>query len=130
MKKTESTDSANTDILVAVRLVEKRGSSGVFEWMDGETLRRVILPLEAFVDGAIESETLALGVPYGLDWGKLITFHATPELLTEALHRAGIWTPEDLITYQQAAYGCLQSVYGLDLASLIQTADRARKERK
>lgn len=115
---------------VPVRLVEKRGTSGVFEWLEGDTLRRVILPLDAFVDGAIEAETLSLGVPYGLDWGKLITLQVTVEKLTEALHRAGIWTAEDMTVNQQAAFGALQSVYGLDLSGLIQAADRARKERK
>lgn len=113
-----------------VRLVETRGTSGVFEWLDGETLRRCVLPLDACVDGAIDDQTLSLGVPYGLDWGKIITLQASVEKLTEALHRAGIWTPEDLIVNQQAAYGCLQSVYGLDLAGLIRAADKARKERK
>ncbi len=62
--------------------------------------------------------------PAGAPWAAIIgTLAATPAKLEAALHGAGILTLDDLRRRPAAALGVLQSVYGLDLAALIERAE-------
>lgn len=109
-------------VKVQIRVVEVRGASALVEWVDS-TLRRAILPVPE--ENELSVEELELGVAYGAPWEKMVTFHASPEALANELRARGIWTREDLLKNQPAAFGALQAVYGIDLAALIRAAEEA-----
>lgn len=109
--------------LVPVRVVEQRGKSAVVEWVDGEGPHRAVIP--APKGELVEEESLAMGIPYGLPWESIAALTATGERLARALRERGIWTLADLEKNQPAAFGAIQSVYGVDLAALIAAAERA-----
>jgi hypothetical protein len=73
-------------------------------------------------------EAMARGIPYGVDWERVIAqaggMQATPQALAGELRARGIWTAEDLQRNLSAARGAIQAVYGLDLATLVQAAKR------
>jgi hypothetical protein len=59
------------------------------------------------------------GIPYGMDWTKLVTLSATPRDVDRELKNAGIWTVTDLRTNPNGARAALQAVYGFDMAALL-----------
>jgi len=78
---------------------------------------------EAAIEVAAEMPTAPaprLGAPWSAIIGQLA---GTPEKLEAALHGAGILTLDDLRRRPAVALGALQSVYGLDLAALLERAE-------
>ena len=73
----------------------------------------------------VEADTPSAAAPTpGAPWAAIIgRLAATPEKLEAALHGAGILTLDDLRRRPAVALGALQSVYGLDLAALLERAE-------
>ena len=103
------------------------------EWLRDEKQARGYVPnkaLEMAEDGKhglVSPEVLEAATPYGLPWAKLIQLQATPEGIENALHRAGIWTFEDLRTNPMPALGAIQAAYWLDMSILLMAADKFQK---
>jgi len=116
--------SEETAILVTV--VDVRGDSAVVEFIKPDVgISRAVIPVSEIVDGQARESVLEMGVPYGLPWEAIAVLSATPETLARALRERGIWTLADLTHNQPAAFGAIQSVYGVDLAALIHAAENA-----
>lgn len=78
---------------------------------------------EAAIEVAAETPAPPMPRP-GAPWATIIGGLAgTPEKLEAALHGAGILTLDDLRRRPAVALGALQSVYGLDLAALLERAE-------
>jgi len=64
--------------------------------MDGLS-RRAFVPVETVENGQCSTVILKAGIPYGVPWVQFLgPSPITSEAITNALHRAGIWTYEDL----------------------------------
>lgn len=75
--------------------------------------------------GAVVSEdVLAEGVPYGVEWAKLIKKVPDPKDIEAALKNAGIWTPEDLGDNALGAYGAFLNVAEMSVAELRKAASK------
>ena len=85
-----------------MRTIKTEGNSKLVE-ADNQ---RWILP--------IDSDDLAMAIPYGLPWEEFINHPAIPE----KLRQAGIFTYKDLMEKHQAALGAIQAAYGQDLATI------------
>jgi hypothetical protein len=107
-------------------LITRRGEVGLIETVrEGETIR-CMLPIELLVGENIElSESqINAGIPYGLPFGEFLHLSKfTGPLIEKSMHNNGIWTLEDLRTKPQQVIRVLQSVYGIELASLIQQTE-------
>lgn len=64
------------------------------------------------------------GIPYGIDFARLVELQATPAALDTELKRRGIWTLNDMRANLPAVAAALQNVYGVDLAHLVQVATK------
>lgn len=107
-----------------VRVIRTQNQSALVEWVDGEgRAQRVYIPTSEVVDGSVSAEALAMGIPHGVPWAQLVEISVSPELVEQHLHRAGIWTAEDLRNNPNAAVGALQAAYGVDLAVLRRAAN-------
>ena len=62
------------------------------------------------------------GVPYGMDFARVVNPSVTPEEIDRCLKRVGIWTIDDLRNNPQAVMGALKQAYGLDFAQLMLAA--------
>lgn len=62
--------------------------------------------------------------PGPFPWAAHVTLHATPEALEQALHAAGLTTPEALLKNSHELDGLLRQVFALDKAQLIDVAKR------
>jgi hypothetical protein len=72
-----------------VTWISSKGQCSLVEWDDGKR-HRAYIPSDEILNGEVSSDTLAAGIPYGLG------FEALDEDLSEAMHRTGIWTSEDV----------------------------------
>ena len=116
-------DKVETNSAVPVTLIERRGAeAALVEWSADGDLKRAVIPSGEIQDGMVLSDVLEMGIPYGLAWENLVILQATPQALGKALRANGIWTYRDLERNQAAAFGVLQSIYGVDLAALIRAA--------
>ena len=117
--------------MTTIKIISKRGASALVEYDDKGQLKRATIPQADIVDNEVSSYKLKMGIPHGLDWAKLITLQATPELLEQNLRRAGIWTADDALNNAPKVLGAIQATYQLDLGKLLQAAKAAKtKERK
>ena len=62
--------------------------------------------------------------PGPFPWAAHVTLHATPGALEQALHAAGLTTPEALLKNSHELDGLLRQVFALDKAQLIDVAKR------
>jgi len=86
-----------------MKIIKTEGSAKIVEHKNN----RFILP--------VDSNDLALAIPYGLPWEEFVKHPAIPE----KLRQAGIYTLADLIKRPEAALGAIQAAYGQDLQTLI-----------
>ena len=101
------------------------------EWAEGGTLKRAWV-----IPSMIESEegnyawvfNPGMGIPFGVDWSRIVTFMSTPIDIDMELKRQGIWTAEDLHMNPNGALGAIKSALGLDLAALQNAAREYEKQ--
>jgi len=114
-----------------VRIIRRKNGTCLIEWMVGENTFRGWVPDSEVSDisgttGLVEQPDVA--VPYtGAPWRELASMTATPIDLERELRRRGIWTIEDLRANPNIAQAAIQSVYGYDLAALLNNAARHEK---
>lgn len=124
------------DDVVDVKIVRRSGNAALVEWLKGDSLKRVTIPLSkiAVSDpkgkmGSTEKSILEIGIPYGVPWEEVIgEIKVTPEIIADSLRKHGIWTYEDAQANRQTIVGALQAAYGLDMATLIRGARKMKEE--
>jgi len=119
------------DMLIPVRIIQRKNGLTLVEWNDVDTLKR------AWVDGELLVEDNGLigkayspwaGIPYGMDWAKIISPSVRPVDFDRELKRRGIWTIEEARKKPQEVTNALRDAYGLDLAALLQAAKVYEKD--
>lgn len=119
--------------VMQVKVLNDQGKTALVEWsFKGEDeIKRGFIPSKSLGEGNFVSrDVLLAATPYGLPWAKLIELKATPEGIEAALHRAGIWTFEDLRTNPMPALGAIQAAYWLDMSILLMAAQKYEKGEK
>lgn len=107
------------------KIISRVGTNLLVEIVRDDVPERCILPREVVMAGSdLTDEQINTGIPYGLPFRDFVVpspdFGARLEL---ALHRAGIWTVEDLRTKAQAVVNILQGTYHVELSKLVQSAE-------
>jgi hypothetical protein len=106
------------------RLVTMRGDAGLVEVVREGEILRCILPIELLAnkDEGLSDTQLDMGIRYGVPFAEFLQPTPTKSfasLIEKSLHNAGVWTLEDLRTKPNQVIRVLQSVYGLELSSII-----------
>lgn len=114
--------------MIEVKVISTRGQSALIECSKGGKLERKTVPLADIQDGKISEYKLKLGVPYGLEWSKLITLKTTSDLLEQNLRQAGVWTAEDALSNSQRLLSVLQKTYGVDMSTIQILAKQVKKK--
>jgi len=111
--------------LTKVLIIRRKNNLVLVEWQAEGTIKRAWIPLaqiEAEQGSFAWVSKPGMGIPFGIDWFRIIEFATTPTDLDRELKRAGIWTSDDLRNNPNAVIGALKSALGLDLASLLKAA--------
>ena len=114
-----------------VLIIRRKNGLTLVEWREGGTLKRAwVTPqmIESESDHYCWVHNPGVGIPFGVDWERLISFTASPIDLDRELKRTGIWTAEDLRLNPNAALGAIKSALGLDLAALQNAAREYEKQ--
>lgn len=107
-----------------VRIILHKNDLHLVEWEDGGTYHRAWVTPDMMKSRDKQAKTATVsnpkaGVPYGMDWTRIVTLSATPRDVDRELKNAGIWTVADLRENPNGARAALQAVYGLDMAALM-----------
>lgn len=106
---------------IRVQILLRKNDLALVQWTEGNTPSRAWVTPDMIVseDGkeAIVTEPKA-GIPYGVEWSRLVTFHATPQEFERQLKMQGIWTVADLREHPDGVRSALQATYGIDATAL------------
>jgi len=104
---------------IPARLVSAAGTTYLVEWAVKDDLKRAYIPGELWSTDGVEEETLAAGVPYGLDWESIIKIKANAADIARLLRASGIWTADDFRTNVTVADGVFRRATLLDVFSVM-----------
>lgn len=110
-----------------VNVVQVEGQAALVETSDG---RRVVIP-RAFVDANhdVSADVLDVGIAYGIPWEELLALHASPADLARELRARGLFTAQDVQQHPQEVFSAIQSVYAVDVATVLRVAAQFSKGR-
>ena len=115
-------------MLMECRRISNRNGMLLVEWMDGsETYRRnwcTKSMIESEEGDSVFVHDPERGIPYGVEWHTHVELNASAADLGRELHKRGIWTPADIRENPDVVRGCLQIVYGVDLAFMLGLSKR------
>jgi len=96
-----------------VRIVSEQGDVALIEWAAEDDSRRAYFPKGKVKPGGMTAEELGKAQPYGQDWAEVFPY-PFGRALSIALHRAGVWTFEDLAMHRAWVQGKLWAVMDID----------------
>lgn len=115
--------------MVKVEVIRKKGQAALVQWVEGGSVRRGSIPLDALQGDMVDQKMLQMAIPAGFPWASIIELSVTPQIIEENLHRVGIWDLDDLLKNPQAAVGALQAAYKVDVAHLTKQARLFKKQK-
>lgn len=120
--------------LTEVQILQRGNDLVLVQWLDAdEILQRAWVDKSYLRDQTGRSAKMAnpaSGVPYGVEFHRILKLKATAKDIERELKNRGIWTSDDVRTRPQEVIGALIAVFGVDLASLIQAVSRYEQELK
>jgi hypothetical protein len=125
-EEVENVEKKKEPVTLPVRLVGRAGVNATVEWEADGVTRRATIPAKKVKDGAVDAETLEAGVPYGLPL-ESIKVEITAGDVARELHRAGIWTAEDLFAQAPAAKAAITRACAGIWTELIELSKRSSK---
>jgi len=117
--------------MTQVRIIRRKNALCLIEWVDENGYFHRGWISDKYVsfgsgnEGTVRDPNMS--VPYGIPWRELVSLNATPLDLEKELNRRGIWTIEELRNNPQGAQSAIQSVYGMDFASLLNSVKAYEK---
>jgi len=109
----------------SVQIILRKNDLTLVQWQENGSPSRAWVTPDMIIseDGteAIVSEPKA-GIPYGVEWSRIVEFRATAQEFEKQLRAQGIWTVADLRERPDGARAALQATYGIDLAVLMNMA--------
>jgi len=128
MNKVEKDLKPKRSKSISVRAIHTEGESILVEWNDGG-LHRAFVPIAEVDDGKCSASVLKAGIPYGVDWGRYIdTANIAATEITQALYRAGFWTPADIEQRVVRAQQAINQAVGISAAGLRRAASNDQEE--
>lgn len=115
------------------RVVQQEGNLLLVEWHSGHKLRRAWVTadmVEAKTDNAATVREPGEGVPYGVEWHRLVELQTTPIAVENELHARGIWTLADLRSRPQEVVAAIAAAYSFSRSHLLQAAERYEEKLK
>lgn len=104
------------EIEVEVVLHEKK--TALVRYMDGENVRKVVVPRSKIKDGKVEESVLGEAIPYGLPWEEVEFPEITGADIAHELHKRDVWTSLDFQTKPNQVRAAINQLYGKPLAVL------------
>ena len=104
---------------IPAKLVGAAGTTYLVEWAVKGDFKRAYIPGELWTDDGVEEETLAAGVPYGLDWESIVKINTNPEQVAKALRASGVWTADDYRRRIEEVEGLFKAIVQLDVFSVL-----------
>jgi len=109
-----------------VKVINAKNQVALIEWREDGTVHRGIVPEEVIINETVRDDLISIVIPYGMDWEHLIAdtlLNVTPQIISDNLHKVGIWTIDDLRGNPMVALGAIQTSYGLDFSILLRSAE-------
>jgi hypothetical protein len=119
------------EVTIPVQIIQRKNGLTLVEWSQDGTLKRAWLDQELLVhDNGMTGDAYQpwAGIPYGVEWSRMITPKVTSIDIDRELKRRGVWTIQELRTKPNEVLGALRDAYGLDLAALLQAAKVYEKD--
>lgn len=116
-----------------VRVISSTNGMSLVEWLKHGDFHRSWVKADEIEEDDEGNKSVAdpqAGVPYGFNFARLVKLETTPQLVNRELHRAGIWTLDDLRANPQGALGAIQAAYGVTLSSILVQAEKAVEDAK
>lgn len=115
--------------VIEVRIISRRDDLSLVQWSQGGIPQRAWVTPDMIVsvdekNGKAMVESPKAGIPYGVEWSRIVELNVSPEEMEKNLKAQGIWTVADLRNNPDGARAALQATYGIDLGALF----RATKE--
>ena len=107
------------------KIITWHGEAGLAELVRDGIVERVTLPMSILRDTAeLTDSEIDSGIAYGLPFAEFLTTSTdiVPRLVI-ALHKAGIWTADDLRKQPMKVVNALQATYKIETARIIQAAE-------
>lgn len=122
----QSQKEIGASYMIDVKIIKAKGQSALIEYQQNGKIKRSTVRVDDITDGKISPYKLKLGIPYGVEWSKVISLQATADDLEQNLRRMGIWTREDALHNAQAVLGAIQKTYQVDLGAIMRIAKEAK----
>ena len=101
-------------VLTPVKVIRQDGAVALVEYIDGESIRRVTVPISHIVSEQCDVSVLAAGIPFGEVWGLHVPAIA-PDEISVQLRRRGLWTKADVLKRPEearsAVYEAAKEIY-------------------
>lgn len=110
---------------VVTKIIQRKNNITLVEWIDGQTPRRAWITPDMIVSESGTEATIdhpEAGIPYGVDFSRMVVLSTTPEDIDREFKRRGIWTIADLRAKSNEAVGAIQAAYRIDLGRVLQAA--------
>jgi hypothetical protein len=115
---------------IHVTVIRRKGAAALVEYHDYESNPVRVSVLEESIElspdgteGMIDPQDLSRGIEYGIPWEfRLRTKQMTSQEMSNALHRNGIWTSDDVTRKPDAVRGALLEVLRQTLSDINQIA--------
>lgn len=110
---------------VPVRVIAQNKGAALVEWVVGDDWARGYVPLLQVVDDTVKRSDLNESATYGLDWVTIIgPLDVTAQDVARELHRAGLWTEDDIRKQPREAEACFRRACHVSVAELIQRIEQ------
>jgi hypothetical protein len=121
-KKQTNTAAAHVD----VKLLNTKGASSLVEYEEDGIRKRVYVPAGSIKNDQVQEMIISRGIPYGHPWEE-IEFKVGGPALAEALHKADLWTIEDVLKNPKKLRLALQSTLTEQLSEILTIAYGEKK---
>jgi len=118
MEKVETKYKAK---LIPVRVISAQSDNALVEFTMGGIFQRATIPTAELEGDKAPDDVLIAGIPYGVPW-EFVELSASPIVLANTLRANGVWTYQQAISSPNKIVAVLQTVYGVDLAALLNYA--------
>lgn len=112
-------------------IIRRKNDMTLVEWNDGNLPKRAwVVPDRIESEDGVNVEVIdpEEGVPYGVEFSRMVVPSVTPEDIERELKRRNIWTVDDLRSRRGEVISALKAAYGIDFAELLRAAEKFEKE--
>ena len=109
-----------------VKVIFRKGSSALVEFIDGELPIRKFVPVNKVVKDFVDNEVLEQGIPYGYPWSE-IKLTITGDKFEKEMRNVGLWTAEDVAREPRKLWSALNALLAEDVTNIINVSKKQTK---